>query len=159
MGDMMVDGPTHETVEVFGQSPVAIRDEDFAAFTALMHSSPTVGYLALDTTGGEHQIECLFMPGRIPSDPLSFVPQGQLRATTRRTLLVREYDTLIDSHFAVQQSLGLASTLLCDLFGADIHMLPLVIEMGALINVLEVRMEELFLAPCIHGPELIDFLH
>ena len=124
-----------------------------------MNGGRTLDYLSLDSIGSKHQIERLFMPCGITSDLLSFFPLCHLRPTTRWALLVIEHDTLIDPHSPVQESLGLPPMLLRNLFGADVHSLPLVIKMGALINVLEVRMEELLLSPCIHCPELIDLLY
>ena len=92
------------------------------------------------------------MPCGITSDLLSFFPLHHLRPSTRRALPVIEHDTLIDPHFPVQESLGLALLLLQDLFGADVNSLPLVIKMGAIINILEVRMEELFSSFCVNRP-------
>jgi hypothetical protein len=159
VGDVIVDGPTHKAVEVFGQSLVAPRDKDFSAFAALMNGCSTFDYFSLDSTGSKHQIERLFMSCGITGDPLSFFPLCHLRPTARRALPITEHDTLIDSHFPVPESLGLPLMLLQDPFCADVHALPLVIKMGAIINVLEVRMEELFLSSSINRPELINFFH
>jgi hypothetical protein len=130
----MVDGSTHEAVEVFGQSLVASRDENFSAFMTLMNGCSTSDDLSLDSTGSKHQVERLLIPCRTTGDPFPFFPLCHLRPTTRRAPPVIEYDTLIDSHFPVPESLRLPLMLPQGSFSADVHALPLVIKMGAIIS-------------------------
>src|SRR5262249_1229648 len=157
VGDLLVRRPAHQAVIMLRQPLVAFWEEDLAASAILVDRGPALDHPSLDPAGREDQVEGPLLPGREAGRMLAPLPLAHFPSAAGRTCLVDPPDLpggpqgffprlTLPPHFLPEQ-----------LVGAGVDVLPLVVEVGTLVDELVVGMEEIDLAPADDRPEPIQF--
>src|SRR5215510_4499108 len=156
--DMLKHGPTLQAMKVLIQSLIFLGNEFLTALLALINRRSEFNHLSFDPTGSQRQIKGSLYSGFLGSN-LLFDAARQFRTFTDGAPRGCDYD-LFGSPDDSVETLILSGNALADSFArSHVDSLPLIVEVGALVDVFIVIVNEVNLTPCVKVGQLLNVLY